>query len=157
MLFNVKIELLKHVPEGVTKEQGLVKELQLLRLTNNRLENEKAELVHQLEIYQNQTEINKGDAFAAEKDEHYKLKSEVADLKMQLKTADLDQQCLKEEIRKLKNELDNFDPSFFEEIEDLKYNYNEEVKKNIILEEKLKTLSEQFDVQIDIPARVSID
>ncbi|XP_048357510.1 centrosomal protein of 290 kDa [Sphaerodactylus townsendi] len=154
---KAQIELLKHVPEGVTKEQGLVKELQLLRLTNNRLENEKAELVHQLEIYQNQTEINKGDAFAAEKDEHYKLKSEVADLKMQLKTADLDQQCLKEEIRKLKNELDNFDPSFFEEIEDLKYNYNEEVKKNIILEEKLKTLSEQFDVQIDIPARVSID
>uniref|UniRef100_A0A670ISG1 Centrosomal protein 290 n=1 Tax=Podarcis muralis TaxID=64176 RepID=A0A670ISG1_PODMU len=62
-----------------------------------------------------------------------------------------------EEVRKLKNELDHFDPSFFEEIEDLKYNYNEEVKKNILLEEKLKTLSEQFGVQVDIPARVSID
>lgn len=62
-----------------------------------------------------------------------------------------------EEIKKLKNELDNFDPSFFEEIEDLKYNYNEEVKKNIILEERLKALSEQFGVQVDIPARVSVD
>lgn len=57
----------------------------------------------------------------------------------------------------MKSELDNFDPSFFEEIEDLKYNYNEEVKKNILLEEKLKTLSEQFGVQKGIPARVSVD
>ncbi|KAL8221662.1 UNVERIFIED_CONTAM: hypothetical protein K2H54_073925 [Gekko kuhli] len=154
---KAQIELLKHFPEGVETEQGLVRELQLLRLTNNRLEKEKAELAHQMEVYQNQTEIKKGDSFAAEKDENYKLESEVADLKMQLKSSDLEQQCLKEEIRKLKNELDNFDPSFFEEIEDLKYNYNEEVKKNIILEEKLKTLSEQFGVQIDIPARVSTD
>ncbi|XP_015262907.1 PREDICTED: centrosomal protein of 290 kDa [Gekko japonicus] len=154
---KAQIELLKHFPEGVETEQGLVRELQLLRLTNNRLEKEKAELAHQLEVYQNQTEIKKGNSFAAEKDENYTLKSEVADLKMQLKSSDLEQQCLKEEIRKLKNELDNFDPSFFEEIEDLKYNYNEEVKKNIILEEKLKTLSEQFGVQIDIPARVSTE
>uniref|UniRef100_A0A8C5WY63 Centrosomal protein 290 n=1 Tax=Laticauda laticaudata TaxID=8630 RepID=A0A8C5WY63_LATLA len=58
---------------------------------------------------------------------------------------------LAEEIKKLKNELDHFDPAFFEEIEDLKYNYNEEVKKNIVLEEQLKTLSEKFGVQADIP------
>uniref|UniRef100_A0A8D2LT60 Centrosomal protein 290 n=1 Tax=Varanus komodoensis TaxID=61221 RepID=A0A8D2LT60_VARKO len=96
------------------------------RLTIDRLEKEKAELVHQVETSRNQTEVKKGDVFA-------------------------------DEVRKLKNELEHFDPSFFEEIEDLKYNYNEEVKKNIILEEKLKTLSEQLGVQVDIPARVSID
>uniref|UniRef100_A0A8C5SUN8 Centrosomal protein 290 n=1 Tax=Laticauda laticaudata TaxID=8630 RepID=A0A8C5SUN8_LATLA len=62
-----------------------------------------------------------------------------------------------EEIKKLKNELDHFDPAFFEEIEDLKYNYNEEVKKNIVLEEQLKTLSEKFGVQADIPGRISVD
>uniref|UniRef100_A0A670YGZ1 Centrosomal protein 290 n=1 Tax=Pseudonaja textilis TaxID=8673 RepID=A0A670YGZ1_PSETE len=62
-----------------------------------------------------------------------------------------------EEIKKLKNELDHFDPAFFEEIEDLKYNYNEEVKKNIVLEEQLKTLSEKFGVQVDIPGRISVD
>uniref|UniRef100_A0A8D2LSK1 Centrosomal protein 290 n=1 Tax=Varanus komodoensis TaxID=61221 RepID=A0A8D2LSK1_VARKO len=95
------------------------------RLTIDRLEKEKAELVHQVETSRNQTEVKKGDVF--------------------------------DEVRKLKNELEHFDPSFFEEIEDLKYNYNEEVKKNIILEEKLKTLSEQLGVQVDIPARVSID
>uniref|UniRef100_A0A8C3EZ41 Centrosomal protein 290 n=1 Tax=Chrysemys picta bellii TaxID=8478 RepID=A0A8C3EZ41_CHRPI len=74
--------------------------------------------------------------------------------KIEKNTQDLKEQ---EEIKQLKRELDNFDPSFFEEIEDLKYNYNEEVKKNIILEEKLKKLSEQFGVQVDIPANVSID
>uniref|UniRef100_A0A452IGU4 Centrosomal protein of 290kDa coiled-coil region domain-containing protein n=1 Tax=Gopherus agassizii TaxID=38772 RepID=A0A452IGU4_9SAUR len=74
--------------------------------------------------------------------------------KIEKNTQDLKEQ---EEIKQLKRELDNFDPSFFEEIEDLKYNYNEEVKKNIILEEKLKQLSEQFGVHVDIPANVSID
>lgn len=56
-----------------------------------------------------------------------------------------------EEIKKLKKELENFDPSFFEEIEDLKYNYKEEVKKNILLEEKLKKLSEQFGFELSSP------
>uniref|UniRef100_A0A8C8RJS5 Centrosomal protein 290 n=1 Tax=Pelusios castaneus TaxID=367368 RepID=A0A8C8RJS5_9SAUR len=62
-----------------------------------------------------------------------------------------------EEVKQLKRELENFDPSFFEEIEDLKYNYNEEVKKNIILEEKLKQLSERLGIQVDIPANKSVD
>uniref|UniRef100_A0A0K8RDW3 Putative centrosomal protein of 290 kDa n=1 Tax=Ixodes ricinus TaxID=34613 RepID=A0A0K8RDW3_IXORI len=60
-----------------------------------------------------------------------------------------------EEIKKLKNELQNFDPSFFEEIEDLKYNYKEEVKKNILLEEKLKKLSEQYGIQLTSPSAAS--
>ncbi|KAH0616729.1 hypothetical protein JD844_028086 [Phrynosoma platyrhinos] len=175
-----QIELLQHYPESTQTEQELVRELQLLRLTNDRLEKEKAELVHQLEASQNLSEVKEGHSFTAEKTGNYKLLAE--DLKTQLKTSDLEQQRLQvgiaaishfqlkshsnilirindfeEEVRKLKNELDNFDPSFFEEIEDLKYNYNEEVKKNIILEERLKTLSEQFGVHVDIPARVSID
>lgn len=60
-----------------------------------------------------------------------------------------------EEIKKLKKELENFDPSFFEEIEDLKYNYKEEVKKNILLEEKLKNLSEQFGFELPSPLAAS--
>lgn len=62
-----------------------------------------------------------------------------------------------EEIKKLKKELENFDPSFFEEIEDLKYNYKEEVKKNILLEEKLKKLSEQFGFELSSPASQQMD
>ncbi|XP_034628260.1 centrosomal protein of 290 kDa isoform X1 [Trachemys scripta elegans] len=152
-----QIELLKHFPEGASTEQGLARELQLLRLTNNRLEKEKAELAHQVEAYRHQTGINASEGSAAEKGRIDKLMVDVVDLQTQLQASDLEKKQLTEEIKHLKKELDNFDPSFFEEIEDLKYNYNEEVKKNIILEEKLKKLSEQFGVQVDIPANVSID
>ncbi|XP_030404448.1 centrosomal protein of 290 kDa isoform X2 [Gopherus evgoodei] len=152
-----QIELLKHFPEGASTEQGLARELQLLRLTNNQLEKEKAELAHQVETYRHQTGINASGGSAAEKGRIDKLMVDVVDLQTQLQASDLEKKQLTEEIKQLKRELDNFDPSFFEEIEDLKYNYNEEVKKNIILEEKLKQLSEQFGVHVDIPANVSID
>ncbi|XP_050791923.1 centrosomal protein of 290 kDa [Gopherus flavomarginatus] len=152
-----QIELLKHFPEGASTEQGLARELQLLRLTNNQLEKEKAELAHQVEAYRHQTGINASGGSAAEKGRIDKLMVDVVDLQTQLQASDLEKKQLTEEIKQLKRELDNFDPSFFEEIEDLKYNYNEEVKKNIILEEKLKQLSEQFGVHVDIPPNVSID
>ncbi|XP_039221106.1 centrosomal protein of 290 kDa isoform X1 [Crotalus tigris] len=153
---KAQAEVLKSVPEDTKTEQEYVRENQLLRLTNDRLEKEKAELIYLMGSSRNQTKL-KGDDLAAEKTGNYKLVAEVTDLKTQLKSSEVEQQRLHEEIKKLKNELDHFDPAFFEEIEDLKYNYNEEVKKNIILEEKLKTVSEKFGVQVDIPGRISID
>lgn len=39
---------------------------------------------------------------------------------------------------RLRKELASFDPSFFEELEDLKYNYDLEVKKNRLLQEQLR-------------------
>ncbi|NXJ94726.1 CE290 protein, partial [Corythaixoides concolor] len=156
-------ELLKHFPEGARTEQSLIRELQLLRLTNNRLEKEKAELAHQVEDYKHRIHTHTSEDPVAghnetvEKDKNDKLKTEVADLQTQLKASELEKQQLKDETKKLRRELENFDPSFFEEIEDLKYNYNEEVKKNIILEERLKQLSEEFGIQVDSPGNVSVD
>ncbi|NXL60734.1 CE290 protein, partial [Chordeiles acutipennis] len=158
-----QIELLRHFPEGSRTEQNLITELQLLRLSNNRLEKEKAELAHQLEDYKHDIHTYTGERPAAEhneiveKDKADKLMTEVADLQTQLKASELEKQQLKEETKKLRRELENLDPSFFEEIEDLKYNYNEEVKKNIILEERLKQLSEEFGIQVDSPGNVSVD
>uniref|UniRef100_A0A8C8ZQV6 Centrosomal protein 290 n=1 Tax=Prolemur simus TaxID=1328070 RepID=A0A8C8ZQV6_PROSS len=144
-----QIEILKHIPEGTETEQGLKRELQVLRLANSQLEKEKAELIHQIEVNKDQSgpESVKPDAD--------QLKEKVKDLETQLKTSDLEKQHLKEETKKLKKELENFDPSFFEEIEDLKYNYKEEVKKNILLEEKLKKLSEQLGVELTSPIAAS--
>jgi centrosomal protein CEP290 len=51
----------------------------------------------------------------------------------------------------LKEELSNFSPEFFEEIEDLKFNYKEAVQKNVLYEEQLKQFSQQFGVSINIP------
>ncbi|NWU51426.1 CE290 protein, partial [Dromas ardeola] len=158
-----QLELLKHLPEGARTEQSLMRELQLLRLTNNRLEKEKAELAHQVEDYKHPIHTYTSEGPAAghneivEKDKNDKLMTEVADLRTQLKASELEKQQLKEETNKLRRELDNFEPSIFEEMEDLKYNYNEEVKKNIILEERLKQLSAEFGIQVDSPGNVSVD
>ena len=51
----------------------------------------------------------------------------------------------------LKKELDAFDPSFFEEIEDLKYNYKKSVERNVLYERQLKQLSRQFGIDVNIP------
>ncbi|XP_037014523.2 centrosomal protein of 290 kDa [Artibeus jamaicensis] len=144
-----QIEILKHVPEGAETEPGLQRELQVLRLANNQLEKEKAELIHQIETQKDQSGA---ESTMPDPDQ---LQEKLTDLETQLKTSDLEKQHMKEEIKKLKNELQNFDPSFFEEIEDLKYNYKEEVKKNILLEEKLKKLSEQYGIQLTSPSAAS--
>uniref|UniRef100_G1PIZ1 Centrosomal protein 290 n=1 Tax=Myotis lucifugus TaxID=59463 RepID=G1PIZ1_MYOLU len=145
-----QIEILKHIPEGAETKQGLQRELQVLRLANSKLEKEKEELIHQTEVHKDQ-----GGAESTLHADHDQLKEKIKDLETQLKTSDLEKQHLKEEIKKLKKELENVDPSFFEEIEDLKYNYKEEVKKNILLEEKLKKLSEQFEVELTSPVAAS--
>jgi len=54
------------------------------------------------------------------------------------------------ENEELKKELANFDPSFFEEIEDLKYNYKESVRRNVQLEEILAKLVQKYNIPIDL-------
>uniref|UniRef100_A0A4W6BXZ7 Centrosomal protein 290 n=1 Tax=Lates calcarifer TaxID=8187 RepID=A0A4W6BXZ7_LATCA len=73
-------------------------------------------------------------------------------LRTLLQAAETEKTKLQTEVKKLKKELENFDPTFFEEIEDLKYNYNVEVKKNILLEEQLKKVCSQFGVKVEIPS-----
>uniref|UniRef100_G1KLB8 Centrosomal protein 290 n=1 Tax=Anolis carolinensis TaxID=28377 RepID=G1KLB8_ANOCA len=134
------------------------KSLVITRMYQNKMKEMEADIAKKT---QNIDDLKQQLANATENEEkHAKyLKEQIELLQHNPKGAQTEQDRLRELqlLRKLKNELDNFDPSFFEEIEDLKYNYNEEVKKNIILEERLKTLSEQFGVKVDIPARVSID
>ncbi|XP_043565820.1 centrosomal protein of 290 kDa-like [Chiloscyllium plagiosum] len=160
-----QIEVLKHFPEEAKTEPGLTRELQLLRLTNDRLEKEKAELLHHLKMCRKQTgETAEGssgtsrnvcdDGLGSKED---KLTGELLELQTQLKASDLEKQQLQEEIQQLKKELKNFDPSFFEELEDLKFNYNQEVKRNILLEEQLQKLAKQFGVPVTIPENISTD
>lgn len=49
----------------------------------------------------------------------------------------------------MKKDLDAFDPNFFEELEDLKYNYQEAVKKNVQYEEQLNSLAKQYGFPLD--------
>ena len=49
----------------------------------------------------------------------------------------------------MKKDLDAFDPNFFEELEDLKYNYQEAVKRNVQYEEQLNSLAKQYGFPLD--------
>uniref|UniRef100_W5KWW2 Centrosomal protein 290 n=1 Tax=Astyanax mexicanus TaxID=7994 RepID=W5KWW2_ASTMX len=138
-----QVELLKNTPiEGIT-EEGLAQQFQSHRLTINQLEREKTHLLHQIKNYEEQFETSR-------------IGPGNKELQAQLNAANAERSHLQDEIRKMSNELANFDPTFFEELEDLKFNYNVEVKKNIILEEQLKKLSERFGVPVDIPTDGSL-
>ncbi|KAG5845827.1 hypothetical protein ANANG_G00143310 [Anguilla anguilla] len=135
-----QVDLLRQFPEDAKTDSGLVKEFQSMRLMNHQLEKEKAELLRQLSTHRDQRGPGPGQE----------------DLQSQLQQEDLEKRKLQEEVKRMKKELENFDPTFFEEIEDLKFNYNLEVKKNILLEEQLKKISEQFGVEVDIPTNLSV-
>lgn len=80
------------------------------------------------------------------------MRSDSGKLKSLLRAAEAEKRKLQTEVRRLKKELENFDPTFLEELEDLKYNYNVEVKKNILLEEQLKKVCDQFGVKAETPS-----
>uniref|UniRef100_A0A671UTP0 Centrosomal protein 290 n=1 Tax=Sparus aurata TaxID=8175 RepID=A0A671UTP0_SPAAU len=111
----------------------------VLRLLNAELEKKNTELKQRLNEY-------------SERYGETSSKLDYGKLKHLLQAAETEKTKLQTEIKKLKKELESFDPTFFEEIEDLKYNYNLEVKKNILLEEQLKKVCNQFGVTAELPS-----
>ncbi|KAI2648388.1 Centrosomal protein of 290 kDa [Labeo rohita] len=97
---NEKQQATQHT---ATTDAGLAREYQSLRLASKQLEREKAQLLRQIQKYDEQFGTNKAGP----------------------------------------------------ELEDLKFNYNLEVKKNIILEEQLKKLSDQFGVPLPVDVSIS--
>uniref|UniRef100_G5E6L5 Centrosomal protein 290 n=1 Tax=Bos taurus TaxID=9913 RepID=G5E6L5_BOVIN len=87
-----QIEILKHVPEGDETEQGLQRELRVLRLANSQLEKEKEELIHRIEISKDQ---NGPDSTISDPDH---LMEKIKDLETQLRTSDMEKQHLKASI-----------------------------------------------------------
>ncbi|KAK5901738.1 hypothetical protein CesoFtcFv8_007068 [Champsocephalus esox] len=131
-----QVDMLKRFPSAGKTEGGFTKELQKDRLLSSEKEN--TELKQKLNEYS----------------ERYGETSSQLDtgaLKQLLHVAQTEKTQLQTEVKKLKEELENFDPSFFEEIEDLKYNYNSEVTKNILLEEQLRKVCEKFGVEVELP------
>ncbi|XP_063768066.1 centrosomal protein of 290 kDa isoform X3 [Eleginops maclovinus] len=137
-----QVDMLKRFPSAAKTEGGLTKEFQKMRLLNSELEKENTELKQKLNEY-------------SERYGESSSKLDNGKLKQLLQLAQTEKTKLQAEVKKLQKELENFDPSFFEEIEDLKYNYNLEVKKNILLEEQLRNVCEKFGVEVELP-RVSV-
>ncbi|KAM9471251.1 centrosomal protein of 290 kDa isoform 1-T2 [Clarias gariepinus] len=133
-----QVELLKNLPSD-----DLAKEFKSVRLANHQLEKEKLRLNERIQKYEKQ--------FGSHLDG-----PGYTELQAQIEASSAEKSQLQDEIKRMTKELSNFDPTFFEELEDLKFNYNVEVKKNIILEEQLKKLSERFGVEVDIPTDRSL-
>uniref|UniRef100_A0A667YHJ1 Centrosomal protein 290 n=1 Tax=Myripristis murdjan TaxID=586833 RepID=A0A667YHJ1_9TELE len=108
-------------------------------LANRKLEKEKSDLKERL------SEYDEGYGETSSQPGHGKLK-------VLLRAAETERTNLQSEVKRLKKELRNFDPAFFEEIEDLKFNYDLEVKKNILLEEQYRKVCRQFGVAAHIPS-----
>ncbi|XP_035801030.2 centrosomal protein of 290 kDa isoform X8 [Amphiprion ocellaris] len=134
-----QVDMLKRFPAASKPDVGLTKEFQDMRLVNTELQKENAELKQKMSEY-------------TERYGETPSKLDYGKLKNLLQAAETEKTKLQTEVKKLKKELENFDPAFFEEIEDLKYNYNLEVKKNILLEEQLKKVCDQFGVQAELPS-----
>uniref|UniRef100_A0A671UPQ7 Centrosomal protein 290 n=1 Tax=Sparus aurata TaxID=8175 RepID=A0A671UPQ7_SPAAU len=123
-----QVDMLKRFPPAAKTGGGLSKEFQAMRFVVN------------------------GDTVIMQSFCSVFVFSDYGKLKHLLQAAETEKTKLQTEIKKLKKELESFDPTFFEEIEDLKYNYNLEVKKNILLEEQLKKVCNQFGVTAELPS-----
>ena len=77
--------------------------------------------------------------------------AEILRLETELKVVQEERNRMREEVGKLRKDLAHFDAAFFDELEDLKYNYSQSTKRNVIYEEQLRSLSKQFGVSVNIP------
>ncbi|XP_036961834.1 centrosomal protein of 290 kDa isoform X2 [Acanthopagrus latus] len=134
-----QVDMLKRFPTAAKTGGGLSKEFQAMRLLNTELQKENTELKQRLNEY-------------SERYGETSSKLDYGKLKQLLQASETENTKLQTEVKKLKKELESFDPTFFDEIEDLKYNYNLEVKKNILLEEQLKKMCNQFGVTAELPS-----
>ena len=83
-------------------------------------------------------------------DDDVKYRSEIIRLETDLKVKEEEKRNMEVELKRMQVELSHFDGNFFDEIEDLKYNYAQSMKKNVLYEEQLRALSRQFGVQVDV-------
>ncbi|XP_058500486.1 centrosomal protein of 290 kDa isoform X2 [Solea solea] len=133
-----QVDKLKSRSTASESETRLAKEFQAMRLLNTELQKENAALKQRLDKYSERY----GEASS---------KLDDGTLANLLQAAESEKAKLQTEVSRLTKALESFDPSFFEELEDLKYNYNVEVKKNILLERELRKVCGQFGVEVQMP------
>ncbi|XP_065052482.1 centrosomal protein of 290 kDa-like [Rhopilema esculentum] len=155
--YKEKISLLERFPADIKADSDVVQHLQKARLRIQTLEAEKNELLDDVsrmrELTSDGTQPLKmdEDEILNKLKKYDRLLAIEVELRTQLRVAIVENEGLVAENVKLKRELEAFDPAFFEEIEDLKYNYKKSVERNVLYERQLKQLSRQFGVDVNIP------
>nr|XP_026695710.1 golgin subfamily A member 6-like protein 22 isoform X3 [Ciona intestinalis] len=61
-----------------------------------------------------------------------------------------DNEKLHRDIERLKLELGHFEKYFFDEVEDLKFNYKQAVKTSLLYEGQLKSISHKYHIKVDV-------
>ncbi|BFZ24638.1 hypothetical protein BsWGS_27677 [Bradybaena similaris] len=151
----LKISVLEKFPVDMgATDNSVMKDYQQCRLHVELLEQEKNELLYELQQLREQqlpSESFQPPKDVLTNDRHYdQLTRENIDIRMELKSCEVEKKKLKQEVDKMKKELGSFGPEFFEEIEDLKYNYKQSIQRNVLLEDKLKQIENQFGVSLDV-------
>ncbi|XP_076803761.1 centrosomal protein of 290 kDa-like isoform X2 [Clavelina lepadiformis] len=149
-----QIEILERFPPGAGgSEPNTIRELQIARLTVARLESEKSELAHEADLLKQRLRANAnhtGPTLSEKSNNDVKSRAENLRLETEIRLMRQEREKMNEDMKKMKEELSHFDTDFFDEIEDLKFNYAESVKRNLLYEEQLRSFSQQFGVSIDI-------
>lgn len=156
-----EIEILERFPpEAGGADVNTVRALQQARVEIANLEKCKSDLEGMLHVLQRHISpkndkdqsshtmdddmLSKLRQYDATLEKNIKLKTDLALIKQE-------RDRLKEETDRLERDLSKFGDDFFDEIEDMKYNYAESVKRNVLYEEQLRNLSRQFNVEVEIP------
>lgn len=152
-----KVAILERFPTNIKSDSDLVKEFQQTRLRVATLESEKEEILHEVRQLRKMGQAGdlprdlENDEVLEKLIKYDKMMADDVELRTRLKTVELERDRFSHEITKLRKELEAFDPAFFEEIEDLKYNYQKAVETNVLYEKQLRQLSRQFGVNVNIP------
>ncbi|GAB1607429.1 hypothetical protein Ahia01_001026400 [Argonauta hians] len=129
----VKIKHLENIPdENHATDAALNHAYRKAKLTISELQTERNDLFKEVKLLQQKLhgEVPKITEDMLLKARNYdSLISKNATLTVQVKTLKLEKDKQSSEIFQLKAELKNFGPEFFEEIEDLKFNYKEAMKR----------------------------
>ncbi len=134
------------------KDQGDKEELMRLSAANQRLTTELNDWKARVAAMQASLKEAKSNAHASTE----ALQANDA-MRQELIRAQQDRERLEEEVNRLrqdfdrlqqensdlKTELEAFDPSFFDELDDLKFNYNEALRLNAEYEERIRNLESQ--------------
>ncbi|XP_071113169.1 centrosomal protein of 290 kDa-like [Haliotis cracherodii] len=151
-----KIMVLERFPAGSqahTSDANLMREYQQARLTIDQLEEQKKELLSEVRRRRpaggSSTQLD--DDVLTKAGNYDRVLRENVEVTMDLKSVRLERDKLRLEVDRLKKELESFGPEFFEEVEDLKYNYKQAVQKNVLYEEKLQQISTQFGISVKVP------
>ncbi|PVD27873.1 hypothetical protein C0Q70_10448 [Pomacea canaliculata] len=150
-----KVALLERFPAGSQMtDSNIMHDFQQQRLLIERLENEKKELAADLRLAQQQMG-SKGEQVTrdvlSKARKYEEMVGDNVEARLEVRSMALERDKLKMEVERLHKELENFGPDFFEEIEDLKYNFKRKADRCRMLEHKLTQIAQQFGVSVNIP------